>query len=353
MVDAFYTPAMLILRGLQSAHRKMNRTGATYAGGKKITFDEYKVMFSRFHRRYHMFKCGGQGLSTWACMSHSKYTVGMGFVWGIMNFNWNSLALRFIAEEILEVLSLPQGPDCATNIRTVFIAAVVFLNYSGLSDYEVLIFAYYIQRTWAEPFIMSVYSSANPRATSLTKVVFIDGLRNIIAGVFSHIPYATDLFRLTQENHGPYLCSLSLHMSTFKCCACVPFAIYNNIDSPFKNSRALVSLPWLLFDFPAVLLLMKGCVWDNSLVYGVDRTPNLNRVVPLAVAGALHVWALGIIPFVSYDILMRCGPKGMTKEGGKISSKFTRFDYACIAVAVTVVAVIFISILGSFLAYHN
>jgi len=150
--------------------------------------------------------------------------------------------------------------------------------------------------------IMSTYSAATPRTLSAGKVVFIDAANNIIAGIFWHIPYIIDIFSLKENNHEPYMCSLCVHMCTFKFFASTPFAIYNNVDSPFKNSRVLVILPWLLFDFPALVMLLVGCKWDRSLVYGVDTTPDLYRVFPLALAGAAHVWALAILPFVVYDL---------------------------------------------------
>jgi len=266
-----------------------------------MTFEEYKVKFSRFHTRYFYFKHGGAGLFTWANIWHAKYIVGLGFTWGAMNLEVTTLIIQFILKDLFKMFFTPQGIDCANNMRVIFIMTVVLLSYSkNLKDFEVFLWAHYVAEI-ASPFTMSMYSAAAPRVFSHSKMVIADATQNIVAGIFWHIPFIIDLFSLNEQNHEPYMCSLCVHMSTFKFFASTPFAIYNNIDSPFKNTRALVTLPWVLFDFPALILMLDGCRWDHSLTYGVDRTPNLYRVFAIAVAGAGHVWLCAMLPFMFYD----------------------------------------------------
>ena len=300
-VDAFYTPGMLFFRGIQSVTRKVNRSGFTYAGGNRVTFEEYKKLFHRFHLRYLYFSYGAAGLYKWGNMILSRYTVGLGYAWGGMNFSILPAMIEFAVHDIIKAIILPSGPDSAQNLRSVYVAAMVFGLLFELPYYEILLYARYVQQV-TTPVIVSMYTSTAPRKSSQAKTVFANAFLIIMASVWSHGPYLIDLFRMNEHNHEPYMCSLSLHMSMFKVFAAMPFAIYNNVDSPFKNSRALVVLPWILFDFPALILMLKGCTWDRSLTYGVDPIPNLYRVVPLSLIGAAHVWALAILPFVMYDL---------------------------------------------------
>ena len=302
LVDAWFTPGMLLYRSIENARRKFNRSGKVNAGGKQLTFDEYKVKFARFHARFTYYKYGAAGLYVWGNMFLSRYTIGMNFAWGATNFSALAITLEFVITELVNSFLIPQGPACANNIRTAHMACGLFLlAFSTYEPYEVMLFARFARQV-VSPLIRSRYSLVSQ---SPTKILLYDTYRNVQAAAFSHIPYLTDLIRLNGDNHEPYMCSLCLHNSMFKVLASASFAIYNNIDSPFKNSRALVALPWLLFDLPAVGLLMHGCTWDESLTYGVDRTPNLYRVVPISIAGAAYVWLIAMIPFMLYDLLKR------------------------------------------------
>lgn len=292
-----------------------------HAGGKKMSFEEYSKKFKRFHTRYTLFKFGGIGLYTFGNLFHSQYTKGMGFAWTETNFNPISLLVEFAWSELINMFLIPQGTDCASNIRAVYVATALFVSMtSSFEVYEVLLCARYAKQALS-PLIMSSYLTSS-RTLSPTKAVLYDALFNFNAGVFWHIPYLIDVLSFTNENHEPYMCSLSLHMSIFKFFASVPFAIYNNVDSPFRNSRALVVLPWVLFDFPSMILLMVGCAWNNSLVYGIDTTPNLFRVVPIGLAGAAHVWLFAMIPFLGYDLCkkIRARPATSNETGAAMAS---------------------------------
>ena len=270
-----------------------------------MKFDEYKLKFGRFHRRYMQFTYGAVGLYEWGNQFHFKYTIGQGYFWGAMNFNVPAQFASFMLDELMQMVFNPNGPDCANNMRGIYVGTAFMLVLLKLEDFEALMWARYVTRT-AGPLIMTVYRTTSPRSESAAKVVFKNAIGLAMGAVFWHIPYIFDLLRLNEDDHEPFMCSLSLHMSVFKFFASVPFAVYNNIDSPFHNSRALVVLPWLLFDFPAMVMMLRNCPWDNSLIYGVDRTPNTYRVFPLGLAGAAHVWMQAIIPFVAYDLYHKC-----------------------------------------------
>jgi len=308
MVDAFYTPAMFFYRVIENAHRKCNRTGVTRAGGKNVSFDEYKRKFARFHTRYYYFKAGGIGVYIFGNLCHAKYLkTGEGyddFWWGTMNLNATPLIISYAVKDTYYHLLYPQGPNCANNLRAIFIGALVFSSFYTDVHYERFLWATYVFGL-LQPAIMSLYSAVAPHEVSATKIVLLDTIQNLLNGAYYHAPFIGDLLKLDEQSHEVYMCSLCVHMSTFKFFASVPFAIYNNFDSPFKNTRALVVLPWVLFDFPALVLMLKGCSWDSSLIYGVDTTPYVGRVFAFALAGAAHPWFTSIIPFIAYDLWKR------------------------------------------------
>jgi len=261
--------------------------------------ESYAEKFSLFHMRFATFKLiAGGALYTLASMAHLKYVqlLSTNFLWEI-NFNVQYLVPKLIWDELVEGFLSPYNWSYQNTRRSFLVLGLVMFRLLEFEPNMTILATLYCMR------LLRAFLEMQSKQLDLSswKVVLRDIAFNAESTFFGHLPYVYDLMNLTAENHEPYMCSLSLHMSMFKVFGSSVFAVYNNINSPFKNIRALIILPWLLFDLPAAIMLLNECSWDSSLVYGVDSIPSMQRVFPISVLGAAHIWFLVILPYEWYS----------------------------------------------------